>query len=326
MTNTNKTAIEKLEEVFDSRVIVYVTGERQPSNILATNVALDIQLPFQEILKSFGDDTKKITLVLCTSGGNIDTPWPIVNAIRECCETFDVYILNKALSAGTLMALGADNIYMSKFAHLSPIDPSSNYVDGKGVQKKLEIEDTIGYIDFIKNKVGITEQNALAELTKELTKEIEPTKLGSVNRTHALIRSVAKNLLELHVEPIEKRDQEDIISHLTEKLYAHGHLINRKEARKIGFDELIVDPTKEQDAAMDVFSIELETTLKQKEPFVPSAELLEGETEKDVIVTRGVVYSAEQKYHFNSYYKLTLVQANPPNINMADTKSLWEKV
>ena len=145
-----KTAIKKLEELLDSRVVVYITGERSPANALGTNVAIDILSPFYDVLNSFPKDTKKITLVLCTSGGSIDTPWPLVNAIRECCENFEILILNKALSAGTLIALGADKILMSKFSHLSPVDPAAFYQDANGKQKKLEIEDTIGYIDFLK--------------------------------------------------------------------------------------------------------------------------------------------------------------------------------
>ena len=94
-----------------------------------------------------------------------------------------------------MIALGADKIVMTRYAHLSPVDPAANIQDGNNKPKHFEIEDIIGYIDFIKDKVGVTEQTALCELTKELTKEINPTMLGSTNRTHSLVRRLAKNLL-----------------------------------------------------------------------------------------------------------------------------------
>ncbi len=325
MADTRST-IKKLESIFRSRVIVYVTGEREPANILATQIAIDILPRFHSILKTFPKTTKKITLIICTSGGNIDTPWPLVNAIRECCEEFEVVVLNKALSSGTLVTLGADKIYMSKFSQLSPIDPATHYNGTDGKMRKLEIEDTIGYIDFLKNKVGITEQNALAELTKELTKEIEPTRLGSVNRTHALIRNVAKNLLSIHVKSVPKRDQDDLIVHLTEKLYAHGHLINRREAKKIGFETLIKEVTDAQEALLEELSIEIEDVLKQSEPFVPEAELAPGETHKIVCVPRCIIYSDLKKYNFSTYFNLVVVPTNPPQINVSEAKSLWEEV
>ncbi len=319
-------AIKALEKEFSSKVIVYVTGERQPINALGTGIALDILPRFQSVLKSFPKDTKKITLVLCTGGGNIDTPWPLVSAIRECCEEFEVVVLNKALSSGTLISLGADKIFMSKFSHLSPVDPTKNYMDNGGKQRRLEIEDTIGYIDFLKNKVGISEQNALSELTKELTKEIEPTILGSVNRTHALIRSVARNLLRTHAKPLKDRDQEDIIEHLTEKLYAHGHLINRREARKIGFETLIENISDEQDKQLELLWEKIEEVLKNDSPFTPEEELPAGTAEAIVIVPRCIIYSVGKKYNFSSYFKMNEQSVTPRMINVSEIKTLWEEV
>ena len=227
-------AISALEQVRGSKVIVYVTGDKKPEQFFATLIASDTLPFFRTILKKIGK-TKKISLALYTNGGHLETPWPLVNMIRESCEEFEVIVLDKALSAGTMIALGADRIVMPKYSHLSPVDPAANIQDGNNQMKRFEIEDIIGYIDFVKDKIGITEQNALCEIMRDLTKEIPPTMRGSARRTHSLVRRLAKKLLALHKQPVQEMQEKEIIEHLTQKLFSHKHLINRNEARDIGF-------------------------------------------------------------------------------------------
>ena len=159
MEEINK-AIENLEKTRNSKVIVYITGEKPP--IFSAVIASDVLPLFKQILEKLPKDNKKISLVLNTSGGQLDTPWPLVNLIREYCKEFEVLIPEKALSAGTLISLGADKIVMLPYSHLSPIDPAAEFTDvEKKQQKRIEIEDIIGYIKFAKEKIGIKSQTTL---------------------------------------------------------------------------------------------------------------------------------------------------------------------
>ena len=45
--------------------------------------------------------------------------------IREYCDKFSVLVPDKAHSAATMIALGADEIVMSNLSEISPIDPST---------------------------------------------------------------------------------------------------------------------------------------------------------------------------------------------------------
>jgi hypothetical protein len=80
--------IKQLEEVRTSRVITYLTSDRVP---FAAKIALDVLPLFYDALQLIGK-TKKVSLFLYSSGGNLDAPWPIVNLIREYCEEFEVLI------------------------------------------------------------------------------------------------------------------------------------------------------------------------------------------------------------------------------------------
>lgn len=298
---STRSVIKRLEEIRESRVILYFTGERNPQ--LSTQIAGDAIPLFKEILESFGPNNDRITLVLNTSGGHLEVPWPLVNLIREYCREFEVLVLEKALSAGTLIALGADRIIMLPYSQLSPIDPAADIQDIQSKQtKRIEIEDIIGYIDFAKEKIGIAEQNALAEIMKELTKEINPTLLGSINRTHSLIRRLARNLLDLHNIHLPDKQCKEIVENLTQKLYSHKHLINRREAKEgVGFGEIIefadLNLKKASDKVFD-YAVRL---LELKSEFNPMG-IMGVSSEKKASFKRALIYSERIKFSFTSEY------------------------
>jgi len=116
--------ISSLEKSRGSRVITYLTSDRAP---FPAQIALDVLPLFYQTLQSI-KKTKKISLFLFSTGGNLDAPWPLVNMIREYCDEFEVIIPFKALSAATLIALGANKIVMTPLSQLSPIDPEGTFL------------------------------------------------------------------------------------------------------------------------------------------------------------------------------------------------------
>lgn len=331
MVNTDiKTLIQNLEKDRKSKVICYLTSDKPAPLplIFSTQVALDILPLFTDILESFKNKPNKITLVIDTTGGNLDAPWPLVNLIREYCKEFEVLVLNKSLSAGTLIALGADKIIMSEFSQLSPVDPAQTRPDSNNKLIKLEVEDISSYIDFVKKKIGITEQAGLAEITKELNKEIPPTVVGSVNRTHYLIRRLAKNLLQMQKTKLADKRIDEVVEYLTEKLYSHRHFINRNEAKNIiGFGDMVEYSNKETKKNVLGMIRYFNDLLKIKETFDP-IKLLSGKGDVEYVLPRAVVYSSNIKYNFHSYYKITSI-ADPSgvqNLNINEFKAGWEIV
>jgi hypothetical protein len=315
--------LSQLEAARNSKVIAYFTSTK-PAPFGAV-IASDVLPHFRVILESFEKPCKKISLVLNTSGGHLEVPWPLVNLVREYCKFFEVIVLEKALSAGTLIALGADRIVMLPYSQLSPVDPAADIVDSGKPVKHFEIEDIIGYIDFAKDKVGIAEQNALAEITKELTKEISPTILGSVNRTHALIRRVAKSLLELRVKRLPDKQVKEIVENLTSKLYSHRHMINRKEARDtVGFESVIEFANDTTKGLCDTLLVEMATTLRLNKDFNP-AELLGSAAQKSVELIRAQVFSIDKKYDFISSYHLQKVPdpSGAQQFSVNSTSNKW---
>ncbi|OGZ31899.1 MAG: hypothetical protein A2V69_00600 [Candidatus Portnoybacteria bacterium RBG_13_40_8] len=233
-----KQLIKQIEDLRKSRVITYLTSDRQgPVN---ARIAMDIIPIISKQLRSIGK-TENIDLFLYSSGGDTMVPWRLVSMIREYCDKFSVLIPYKSHSAATMIALGADEIVMSDLSELSPIDPSTanifNPQDPKNPQNRIPIstEDLMAYRDLAKDKFGIKDDAELAKIFMkfvEANPQIHPLALGNVNRTHNLIRILAKRLLKSHKSPMKDEEIEKIVDYFTEKLYSHQYFIGRKEAKE----------------------------------------------------------------------------------------------
>src|SRR3989339_1785641 len=238
-----KQLIQEIEKARNSKVITYLTSDRQgPVN---ARVAMDIIPIISKQLRQIGK-VENIDLFLYSTGGDTMVPWRLVSMIREYCDKFSVLIPYKAHSAATMIALGADEIVMSNLSELSPIDPSAanvfNPTDPQNPQNKIPIsvEDVMAYFDLAKNKFGIKNDEDLAKIFNKFVEsnpQIHPLSLGNINRTHNLIRILAKRLLKSHNTPMSDEVIGKIVDDLTEKLYSHQYYIGRKEAKndlKIG--------------------------------------------------------------------------------------------
>lgn len=233
-----KELIEKIEKQRKSKVVTYLTSDRQGP--VSARIAMDVIPVMSQQLRDIGK-TEKIDLFLYSGGGDTMVPWRLVSMIREYCDIFSVLVPYKARSAATMIALGADEIIMSDLSELSPIDPATantfNPTDPKNPQKRIPIsvEDVMAYFDLAKNKFGIKSDEELVKVFNKFVESkplIHPLALGNVNRTHNLIRILAKRLLKSHKVPMKEVDIDKIIDYFTEKLYSHQYLIGRKEAKE----------------------------------------------------------------------------------------------
>ena len=235
---SKKQLIQQIEGLRKSRVITYLTSDRQgPIN---ARVAMDIIPIISKQLQIIGK-TENIDLFLYSSGGDTMVPWRLVSMMREYCDKFSVLVPYKAHSAATMIALGADEIVMSDLSEISPIDPSTanvfNPQDPQNAQNRIPIsvEDVMAYFDLAKNKFGIKNDEELSRIFNkfvEANPQIHPLALGNVNRIHNLIRMLAKRLLKSHKAQLKEDEIEKLVDYFTEKLYSHQYLIGRKEAKE----------------------------------------------------------------------------------------------
>jgi len=274
----------------DSVVISYVTGDREN---VSTRIAPDVVRIIFRHLKAIGA-RPRVDLFLYTRGGDVLTPWRLVNLFREFTSRFCVLVPFRAYSAGTLMCLGADEIVMSKMGELGPIDPSVvnafNPQDPANTCARLpvNIEDVYSYLTLIADKMGAYNEEVIAKAFMVLVENIHPLALGNVHRNWLLIRSLANKMLDLRSVRLSREQEQNIVDYLTEKLYAHNHMIVRREAlEEIGLPVVYADD--ELDDLMWGLHEDLAHELKLREPFNPD-ELYRGER-TEFEVASGIVES-----------------------------------
>jgi hypothetical protein len=233
-----KTLIQQIENLRGSKVITYLTSDRQGP--VSAKIAMDVIPVMSRQLRATGK-TQNIDLFLYSAGGDTMVPWRLVSMVREYCDKFSVLVPYKAHSAATMISLGADEVVMSDLSELSPIDPSTanvfNPTDPHNPQNKIPIsvEDVMAYFDLAKNKFGIKSDEELAKIFNKFVDanpQVHPLALGNVNRIHNLIRILAKRLLKSHRMPMKEEEIDKVVDYFTEKLYSHQYFIGRKEAKE----------------------------------------------------------------------------------------------
>ncbi len=324
--------IKKIEQKRGSKVITYVTSDRQgPVN---ARVAMDIIPIISSQLRKIGKQ-EKIDLVLYSAGGDTMVPWRLVSMIREYCDKFSVIIPYKAHSAATMISLGADEIVMSDMSELSPIDPSTsnffNPVDPQNPQNRIPIsvEEVMSYFDLAKNKFGIKSDEDLTKIFNKFVESnpsIHPLALGNINRTHNLIKILAKRLLKSHKEPMKEDEVEKVIEFLTEKLYSHQYYIGRKEAKEdLGIKSVVLADKELSDLMTEIYE-EYAKEMNMRTIWNPEMEFAKGQNQEYKIA---FVENAEGGSHFGINMEFKKVQQNIPQqtqvgiINIPQEQIVW---
>ena len=319
-TRKQKQLIKKIEEARESRLLVYVTGDRQP---FGARIAEDAVRPVYDhllVLEKLKPKRKKLDLFLYSRGGDVSIPWRLVTMFRHLFGEFNVIIPYKSHSAATMISLGADKMIMGRKAELSPIDPTlvRSGVGGSAVPPpEISVEDVSSYISFVKERANINDQTALAQLVGMLSGNLTPLVLGSVNRQYSHIRLVARKLLASHKDKMDEERLSSIVEALTEKMYSHGHAVGRKEAKEIGLP--VEEALQKLENLMWQLFEEYEKELELRDNLDPETLLADNEEEKELKdLPLAFIESTEKLHRFETQAKFRKKRnvPNAPQINI----------
>lgn len=260
--NDRQRIIQEIENIRNSRVIAYITSDRP--GITSMIDPTDLREIFDHI-KDIPRNTK-IDLFIYSRGGNSVTAWALANLMREHTKNFNVLVPYRAHSCATAIAIGSNEIIMGRMGELGPIDPTlSAIVENKKVD--VSTEDLSSYIAFLKDKFQITFQKYTVQAFGKLADNVKPLLLGRAYRSYLKARDDAMKLLRLQMT--DEKKIKKITNHLVEKLYAHDHIINRREAQEhIGLNVIFAEGDLEN--KMWDLHLKYEEMLKLKEPYSDS--------------------------------------------------------
>jgi len=250
-------------------VMTYVTSRREN---LQTTIGPEVFSIAYEHLRRMKNPIGEIDFFVMTYGGDVTVPLPLQNLLREYAKRVNVLVPAECYSAGTMIALGGDEIVMTPLGQLSPIDPSvghplnplgphpqqlPNGMVGQPVVA-IAVEQVFSYLSLATEKASLTDQEFRSRAFDQLAEKVHPIALGEIHRTHSLIRVLAKNLLHLHMSDETKVDA--IVAALTENLFNHSYKIARSEAKS-----MLGLPVSDADLATE------QAMMKLREVFVADA-------------------------------------------------------
>lgn len=146
-------------------------------------------------LKSVVEDLKKdevqrphLMFMLTTNGGSVETVERIVNILRHHYSKVDFIIPDQAMSAGTVLALSGDEIYMDYCSALGPIDPQVCNTNNQWVPVR-------GYLQKVEELIEKAKNKTLTEAEFLILKDIDLAQISSYEQACNLTVDLLKKWL-----------------------------------------------------------------------------------------------------------------------------------
>ena len=188
-------------------------------------------------------DRNRLVVTLDTPGGYIEIVQRIVETLRHHYEYVDFIVPNSAYSAGTVLAMSGDAIYMNYYSRLGPIDPQVMGTTGNMVP-------ALGYLVAWERLLAKAERGELTNVEARLMLEgFDQAELYNYEQARELSVSLLREWLvnykfkdweitetrQENVTPeLKKERAEEIARELnnTERWHSHGHGISMAVLRR----------------------------------------------------------------------------------------------
>lgn len=197
---------------------------------------------------------KNVVLILITSGGSPDAAYIISRHLQKSYERFIVSIPSWCKSAGTLLAIGAHDIYMGDNAEMGPLDVQLSVSDelfeySSGLTYSAAIQNltqtasdifnhiTVSIKSQSRGRVKFTTASEIASqiassLLLPIFSQIDPLKIGENSRSMKVAWEYGRRLAAR-----SKNLSDDSLFTLVQGYPTHGFVIDRAEAMTL-FDRV----------------------------------------------------------------------------------------
>jgi hypothetical protein len=156
--------------------------------VVCAPIRFGLEVVIREALENLDARKRKISVVLETTGGYIEVTQRIAGALRHKYRVVDFIVPNYAYSAGTVLVMSGDSIWMDYFSILGPIDPQ--------LPKDDRMVPALGYLEQYKRLVEKSQNGQLstAELAY-LINRFDPAELYMYEQARKLSISLLKEWL-----------------------------------------------------------------------------------------------------------------------------------
>mgnify|MGYP002515857221 FL=1 len=142
----------------------------------------------KDIIERLPNKKETLYVILTTGGGVLLPVQRIVKVFRHYYKEVNFIVPNYAFSAGTILCMSGDKIYMNYFSCLGPIDPQVENRDHKLVP-------ALGYLDKINELLEKAKQNTLTQAEFLILKDFDLAELKQYEQAKDLAISLLKKWL-----------------------------------------------------------------------------------------------------------------------------------
>ena len=240
---TIKDAIIRIETIRKSTVISYMASQNAlvgPEDAGMLVDTIEMVLPATRKLD-------RLDLFLHSPGGFLDSAYKIIRICKEYAQEFNVIVPLAAKSAATVICLGANEIVMTVFAELGPIDPIIQHPYKPNVRVPARsIKDFFEFLSSTETeKIPVDSQ-----FKTQMSNLLDPYLIGSYQTALNSSKQIAEKLLKENALKDKPELVDEAVKKLTEFYYSHSYVIDRNEAREIGLNVTNAEQTPQLDQAV----------------------------------------------------------------------------
>jgi ATP-dependent protease ClpP protease subunit len=226
--------IRAIEDRTNRRLICYVAG---PGTSIGS---YDIP-PFVDLLHDI-DPGSDLDLLLQTPGGDVDQAERIVLMCRKRVRdgTFRVVVPDSAKSAGTLIAIAADEIVMGEPSELGPIDPQITVTTATGEPMTRPAQSILDGLQEIVDSA----EDQLSPAYFPLLDKLDPALIDFCKKALSRSEQFAERFLSAHMLADDKEKAAEVARELNaiEKHLSHGAVIDADRATSMGLKIRTLEP------------------------------------------------------------------------------------
>lgn len=196
---------------------------------------------FEDLLRTSSLNTRG-DLMINSPGGDANTAEKILLMCRtRFSDEFNIVVPNFAKSAATMIALGADKIYMGYLSDLGPVDPQISVVLPNGQTQLIPARAYMDGLNMIRDRIS---KGDPPQVYLPILSQIRPEMIRVCQEAIDFSEDFLRRWLPLGALKKNPDKVEDIIKTLVSgiKYKSHGQVITHKDAGELGFNVELIDP------------------------------------------------------------------------------------
>jgi ATP-dependent protease ClpP protease subunit len=230
-------AVRTVEDLTKRNLICYTAFLRHPASAIIQEDSQLIETLLRSLNLTQYPDT--LDLLLHTPGGDPTAAERIVMTCRSYAKSFRVIVPQTAMSAGTLIAMGADSILMTETSEMGPIDPQMIITSGQEQMLRPAAAFVDAYLDLINKSQEAIKGGHPPHPYIELLRKVDPTWIQVCLKARELARTIAGEFLSRYM--LKGKDKGTIDQTVERfmkegELLSHGRIIRYTKAQEYGLN------------------------------------------------------------------------------------------